>query len=391
MQDPAHPPSGTFRLHAGSRILTPDVPGLRALLTCLRGGLPVQAALPPQAPVTGGAGPVQRLSCQTSGSSGQPKTIRRTPASWTASFETNKGLFGITDADTYAVLGHLGTSLPLYGAMEALHLGADLAALPEVPPRRQLALLAELSVSVLYATPTQLKLLAAAGGGAALLDGLRLILSGGGKLDRAARQAVQRLCPAADVVEFFGASETSFITLAGRDAPEGSVGRPYPGVRLRIGSGEGSGPFTTGEIWVASPYLFEGYEHGGSGSVQRDGGFLSIGEMGYTDAEGNLFLRGRKNRMFTVADRNVFPEEIEAVVAAVPGVRGCAVVPQPDALRGNAAICFVAADKPLREAVQAACRAGLDRSAMPRAFRFLEDLPLLPAGKPDLVELQRML
>ena len=101
-----------------------------------------------------------------------------------------------------------------------------------------------------------------------------------------------------------------------------------------------------------------------------------------------LATRGRKSRMVTVADHNVFPEEIEAVVAGQPGVSACAVVPRPDAARGHRMIAFVQGTAP-EAALRAACRAVLPPQAVPQRFIRIDALPLLPAGKPNLAALAR--
>jgi long-chain acyl-CoA synthetase len=365
-----------FRLHPASRLLAPSAP-FAAARDCVARGETLRAGpegLTGAAP--GADGPW--LFCATSGSSGAPKVIRRRPASWIASFDLAPTLFGTGPGDICAVLGHPGHSLALYAALEAFHLGADLLPLAGLRPPEQARRLHEARASLLYATPTQLRLLAGVPGAA--LPHLRQVLCGGGKLDAALRGALARLCRAAQLREFYGASETSFIALSDDDTPPAAVGRPYPGVELRL---------QDGEIFLRSPYLFDGYAAGEAGDTRWQGGFLTVGEMGFLDPKGQLHLLGRRSRMFTVADHNVFPEAIEAVVMALPGVRACAVVPRPDALRGNAPLCFVEGDLPEAE-LRAACRAALAPQAVPRAFRRLDKLPLLPAGKPDLAALQAL-
>ncbi len=371
----------SFCISPESALLTPDAPGLAALLDAVRrgGGL----HLSPAGPVATGGPPM--LTCATSGSSGAPKVIRRRPESWQRSFAVTAKVFGVTATDRYATFGALGHSLTLYALLEAFHIGADVAALAGMGPRAQARFVADAGISVIYATPTQLRLLlrGAEAAGIAAFPALRRIFCGGGPLDAALQAAVQARFAQADLRGFFGASETSFITMSDSDTPAGSVGRAYPGVTLRIDAPEGA----AGEIWVASPYLFEGYASGSAPDTRRDGLWLSIGEMGYLRA-GSLFLRGRKSRMVTVADHNVFPEEIETVVSQLPGVAACAVVPRPDAARGHRMVCFHQGTAE-EAALRAACRAALPLPAVPQRFVRLTELPLLPAGKPDIAALAR--
>ncbi|NHX27357.1 long-chain fatty acid--CoA ligase, partial [Escherichia coli] len=251
-------------------------------------------------------------------------------------------------------------------------------------PERQWRRMHEAGVSVLDATPTQLRLMLAGEGPA--LPALRHVFCGGGKLDPECRADLARHAPDAQILEFYGATETSFITMADADTPQGSVGRPYPGVEMLIRDADAGG---VGEIWLRSPYLFSGYATGSSADTRWDDRFLSIGEMGYLDAQGNLFLKGRKNRMVTVADHNVFPEDIEAVLTATSG-RLSAAIPVPDAQRGHAIVAVIAgaADGALPPRLRQACSRALGPHAAPRRVLFADPFPLLPAGKPDLVALR---
>ncbi len=324
------------------------------------------------------AEPGSVLCCQTSGSSGRVKTIRRSQASWIASFEVNRDLFPLSDRDVYGVLGHLGHSLALYATLEALHLGSGLLVLAGDSPRAQIRQLTEARVSVLYATPTQLLQLRGAGS----LPSIRHVFCGGGALDAAGRAELAKLCPEARLREFYGASETSFITIADADTPEGSVGRVYPGARLEIRDG--------GEIWVAGPYLFEGYDGPDAPPVRRDGAFISVGDLGHLDPAGHLFLRGRRARMVKVADQNVSLDAVEAVLAA-SGAAICAAVAVPDARRGQAVVAVIEGppDDALAARLRHACRDTLGAHARPRWIRFVSRMPLLASGKPDLVRLAR--
>jgi long-chain acyl-CoA synthetase len=342
----------------------PDRPGGVALAAIGAQAFRIGGVGPPPAP-----GPV--IETLTGGSSGVPRRIRRTQASWIASFAVNARLFGIGPGVRVAVLGRLIHSLSLYGAIEALYLGAELHLLDEARPDRQRAALGARRVAVVYATPAQLRLLVEAGG--ALLPDLTLVIVGGSKLDPRLRADLGHMAPVAALREFYGAAEASFITLAGPETPEGSVGAAYPGVQIRV---EGC------EIWVKSPYLFEGYASD-PGSARWQDGWLSVGEMGEMRG-GHLYLHGRAGRMVKVADQAVFPEEIEAFLLAQPGVTRAAVVPRPDALRGLHLVGFVMGDPAQEAALLGALRARFGTLKAPKALIWLQDWPMLPSGKTDL-------
>ena len=322
------------------------------------------------------AGPQPVFETLTGGSSGAPRRIRRTQASWIASFGVNAGLFGIRPDCRVAILGQLIHSLALYGAVEALHLGAELHLLDGLRPDRQRDALAQRRVALLYATPAQLRLLASAGG--PTLPDLRVALVGGSKLDAALRKALAQMAPHCAVHEFYGAAEASFITLAGPDTPEESVGAPYPGVDLRV---------IDGEVWVKSPYLFEAYASD-AGSARWQDGWLSVGERGAL-RDGQLYLSGRVSRMVKVADQAVYPEEIETFLLSQAGVTQAAVLPRPDGLRGVHLVAVLQGDTGQALAILQALRAKFGPLKAPKSLIWRETFALLPSGKPDLVRLER--
>ena len=314
------------------------------------------------------------------GSTGAPKSIRRSHGSWIESFEVNRRLFNLGPADRFAVFGGLMHSLALYGLAEALHIGADIHLMAGLRPDRQADMVLGHAITLLYITPTQLRLLCAAG---PLMPSVRRILCGGGVLSPETRAMAGRRFPNATLREFYGASETSFITLSDGDTPEGSVGRAYPGVEIRI---EKDVAGDCGLVWVKSPYLFEGYAQGASPDTRWRDGFLTVGELGEMDDAGHLFLRGRKTRMVTIADRNVFPEQIEALILDLEGVTHCAVLAVPDTRRGHRLVAVLdgPSDPALAQRVVDRCRARLSPLKAPREVLFHAEFPLLPSGKPDI-------
>lgn len=391
-----------FAWHAAARLFGPDGAELTraaaagAVLPAVATSLPAALAREGQ-PFRIGApdlpapqpGDPPMFETLTSGSLGQPRRIWRSQASWLASFAVNARLFGIGPGQDVAVLGALDQSLALYGAIEGLCLGARVHLLSGLRPDRQASALAARAVALLYATPAQLRLVAEAG---KPLPGLRQVLVGGAKLDTPLRAALGQLAPQARVTEFYGAAEASFITLSREGDPPSSVGAPYPGVTLQIRTPQGlpCAEGEIGEIWVQSPYLFRAYAEG-QGSARSDGaGWLTVGEWGSL-AKGVLALAGRAGRMVTVADQNVFPEEIEAFLALRPGVRRVAVLPVHDARRGAVLVALIQGDAGAEAALLAAARAELGPLKAPRRVIWLQDWPQLPSGKTDLRALEALL
>ncbi len=404
---PSPPHGGEGRRPApAAGVILPDSPqGLAAAI----GHPAFRIGAPDQPPPDLHDQPV--LETLTSGSTGQPRRIRRTQASWTASFAVNATL-GIGPDGRAATLGRLIHSLSLYGAIEGLHLGAEVHLLADLRPDRQRAALGDRRITHLYATPAQLRLILGPGA----LPDLDFILVGGSKLDSALRAALTTLAPNARLREFYGAAETSFITLADETTPDTSVGRPYPGVDLHLDPG--------GEVWVRSPYLFLDYAvHIGpniparrarSEPVARPSraearqkecasaldsppaatrwrdGWLSVGEIGDVKA-GCLYLKGRAGRMVTIADQNVFPEEMEALLLTLPGITQAAVLPVPDGKRGRVLVAVLQGDPTQETAILTTLRQSLGPLKSPKSLFWREDWPTLPSGKTDLKALEASL
>ncbi len=367
----------------------PAAPAVRELLSCLSHGQEFCIGQPrPSAKGRPGC-----FQCFSSGTTGASKRIRRTLESWTKSFDVNATRWSLGAADRYAVLGELRHSLALYALLEALHVGACLDVLSTLPVRRQWAALVATPPTLLYATPAQLRLLHDVAGDGTV-TATRRVAIGGGFLDERTRSQSAALFPNAQISVFYGASETSFITLADEDTPPGSVGRAYPRVELHIRDMDGHNcpPGTAGEIWVRSPYLFEGYAEGRAERTRWNEGYLTVGDVGYLDAQGYLHLVGRSDRMFTVADQNLFPEEIETYLRAQPGIREAAVLPRADSKRGTVPVACLHADldESDLEKLAAACRRTFGPMMAPRQMLPITDWPRLPSGKTDLQHLQRI-
>ena len=324
------------------------------------------------------------LHCQTGGTTAAPKRIARTCESWIKSFSINQQRFG-NAAQIYATLGTLGHSLTLYAACEAIHNGATY--LPVHGQNDPLGALNAHKVTVLYATPTQMRILALRAKGNHLAH-LFHIMIGGGKLDETTRALITTLAPNAQIWQFYGAAETSFISISDATSPPLSVGKPFSGVEIQL---HDVIPETgVGEIWVRSPYLFQGYSLGASTDTKWNQGWLTVGERGYFDEKGHLFISGRASRMFTVSDKNVFPEDIETWCLTHNDVHACAVLPTLDPLRGARVTVCIASENPELQAVLRA-QAKQDLPPYLRPSRYIiftpNEWPILGSGKPDLKRL----
>jgi long-chain acyl-CoA synthetase len=331
----------------------------------------------------------------TSGSSGVPKGYVRSHGSWLESFALTMRHFGLSSASRIVLPGQLTHSLHLYGAVCGLASGQEVVLMPRFDPRTVLAALTEAGGgTVLYATPTQLHFLAEAARRTGPVTAVKQVLASGAKWREADRQALKSSFPQARLFEFYGASETSFITVSSPEdaGPAGSVGRAPDGVEIAIGDPGSPAPSgQAGLIWVRSRLLFDGYICGAAPDTLWRDGWLTVGDHGILDENGYLTLTGRENRMLVTSGLNVYPEEIEAVLLDHPAVALAVVAGVPDKVRGQRLEAAVELTGPraefpagLEDLLLRHCRDHLLSGKVPKKIHVRDKLPLTAGGKPDI-------
>lgn len=335
----------------------------------------------------------------TSGSSGQPKGFRRDHRSWVESFRACLQAFGPDAAGCLLAPGRISHSLFLFGMLFGLWSGGGVVVQDQFSAARALQTLGEGSVPALVAVPSQLVLMIelAAHRGLAPIESVRLIMISGARWMRQRTPQLQALFPRARIVEFYGASETSFIAWIEADAatPAQVVGRPFANVDIEIR--DRRPPDGPGLIFVRSPMLFMDYVGGEADptAALRDGDWLSVRDLGQLDAEGRLCLVGRQNRMIVTQGKNLFPEEVEALLLAHPGVVEASVQGVPDPLRGLQVVAIVRlaeeGEAPGAQALSAWCRERLEGYKVPRRHFVCADWPFTASGKTDHAALGQIL
>jgi long-chain acyl-CoA synthetase len=174
----------------------------------------------------------------------------------------------------------------------------------------------------------------------------------------------------------------------------GTIGLPFPSTdvsirddsfnALPVWTGAGDIEAHTGEICVRGPQVMKGYWNNPeeTAKVMQDG-WLKTGDVGHLNAEGYVTITDRKKDMILVSGFNVYPNEIESVVATHPGVLECGVVGVPDAKTGEAVKVVIVKKDPnlTKEAVLVHCRSLLTGYKMPRHVEFRDTLPKTPIGK----------
>ena len=225
----------------------------------------------------------------------------------------------------------------------------------------------------------------------AKLDFSELVISNGGGM--AVQEAVAKKwlaitgCP---ICEGYGLSETSAgVTCNPTDSETytGTIGLPLPNVEIRIldDSGKEVPNGQAGEIAIRGPQVMRDYwqQPEETAKVMTADGFFKSGDIGIMDARGYTRIVDRKKDMILVSGFNVYPNEVEEVVAAHPGVLECAAIGVPDANSGEAVMLFVVKKDPAltREALAAYCHQELTGYKRPKFIEFRAELPKSNVGK----------
>ena len=194
-------------------------------------------------------------------------------------------------------------------------------------------------------------------------------------------------CP---ICEGYGLSETSPSTTCNptnSTSYTGTIGVPLPSTWLKLLDDDGNevAMGERGEIAIKGPQVMAGYwqRPDETAKVMTPDGYFKSGDIGVVDERGYFKIVDRKKDMILVSGFNVYPNEVEDVVALIPGVLECAAVGVPDEKTGEAVkLVIVKKDPALTEAqVREYCRANLTGYKQPRVIEFRTDMPKTPVGK----------
>ena len=263
-----------------------------------------------------------------------------------------------------------------------LGLGATCVLERTSEPAALLRRMHEADVEVLATVPAVLRRLLDAGPPP---SSLRAVLLSGSPLPGAV--ATRALEVYGDVYNLYGSTEAGWISVAGPEdlrAAPGCAGRPVPGVALSLldADGRAVAPGEVGRIAVGTGLAVGAYTDGSRPS--DDAGLLVTGDLGRLDADGRLFVVGRADDMVVSGGENVYPSEVEELLAARPDVAEVAVVGVPDEDFGQRlrAVVVPAPGATLSaDDVRDHVRLELARHKVPRDVLFVDALPRNPAGK----------
>jgi fatty-acyl-CoA synthase len=184
----------------------------------------------------------------------------------------------------------------------------------------------------------------------------------------------------------YGSTEVAWASIATpadlRAAP-GTAGAPPRGTTVKIYDDEGRElpPGEVGRIFVGNEMLFEGYTGGGSKDVID--GLMATGDVGLLDEEGRLFVSGRDDDMIVSGGENVFPREVEDLIANMEGVDEVAVIGVDDEKFGQRLKAFVVrkGSKPSEDDIKKKVKSDLASYKAPREVEFIDELPRNATGK----------
>jgi fatty-acyl-CoA synthase len=330
----------------------------------------------------------------TSGTTGRPKGVIYTYRMALANLVNIGTAIGLSAADTtLAFLPNFHTAGINLHALPTLLEGGRVLLLPAFDAESAVALLEAGRVDTFFAVPAVYRALADHPGFAAATRraGVRHWGCGGAPLPDSLALRLRDL--GLRVCNGMGRTETGPTAFLSSTAEAwdriGSVGKPQLLVGARIVDEEGRDVAAgeVGELLFAGPAVTPGYwnDPEGTRAAFTPDGWLRSGDLARRDCDGFYWVAGRRKEMFISGGENVYPAEVENVLAAHPDLVEAAVVPAPDPAWGEVGHAFLRVapgrPEPDEAALRAFCRARLAGYKVPARFAFVEDFPRTPAGK----------
>jgi long-chain acyl-CoA synthetase len=367
---------------------------------------PALAALMEGGPTELAPYPLTRAMHYTSGTTGRPKGV--TTGIWDeatarAVFEDEAAVWHFDPADRHLVCSPMYHTVSVRFAAGTLLSGGSLVILSRFEASTALGVLRSHRPTTAFLVPTHLQRILQLDelGADEQFDSLRLLAHAGAPCPPSVKHDTMARVRAGALWEFYGSTEAQF-TVCGPDEwleRPGTVGRARPGRRLTLtpverghhpinGDGEADDDATaddaSGTIWCDMPpfarWSYWGNEEATAAAWRGDA--CTVGDLGILDTDGYLFLSGRRHDLIITGGVNVYPAEVEGVLAAVPGVAQVAVFGLPDDQWGQRVCVAYVADGALDEAaLRQAAAAHLAPYKRPKTYVATRDLPHTATGK----------
>jgi long-chain acyl-CoA synthetase len=344
--------------------------------------------------------PLTRPMHYTSGTTGRPKGV--TTGIWDddtakAVFEDEAAVWQFDRHDLHMVCSPMYHTVAVRFCTGTLLSGGSLAILSRFDALLALSTLRRLRPTTAFLVPTHLQRILQLPelGEDEEFDSLRFLAHAGAPCPPSVKQATMARVHPGQVWEFYGSTEGQF-TVCGPDEwldHPGTVGRARPGRTLSIAplDAEADADSTdpaddtddgSGTIWCAMPSFARFSYWGDPEATARAwrGDACSVGDLGRLDDEGYLYLTGRRHDLIISGGVNVYPAEIEGVLAAVPGVEQVAVFGLSDAQWGQR-VCVAYVGRADEEALRATASSHLAPYKRPKSYFPTRDLPHTATGK----------
>lgn len=322
----------------------------------------------------------------SSGTTGMPKAVRHTHASFGVAVRHWRDALQLSSADRIQIMTPPSHILGLLNIVMALDSGAWIRLHPRFDIDLMLRHIASDRITIEMAVaPIALALAAHPDLESYNLSSLRYIMWCATPVTQSVAETVTRRT-GVKWVTAYGASELPVIACNDiEDARLDTVGRPVPGTRARIVSLDTGEPLSTGavgEIEVRSDSVMAGYLPDEATAQAFSDGWYRTGDVGYLDVDGWLRITDRAKEMIKVRGFQVAPAEIEAVLHGHPAIEDCAVFGVPDAVSGEAVVAAVKACTPV-EAEELVTLVSDRLASYKRLSRvvFVDEIPRLPSGK----------
>ncbi|MGY1713113.1 class I adenylate-forming enzyme family protein [Geodermatophilus sp. SYSU D01106] len=293
-------------------------------------------------------------------------------------------LWGFTAGDRHLVLSPLHHSAPLRFAVHTLLAGGEVLLPGPFDAARAAAAITALAPTTTFCVPTHLRRLVARDD--VDWSSFRRLVHAGAPCPEPLKRAVLDALPAGSVWEFYGSTEAQFTVCAPGDwlAHPGSVGRARPGRRLETDE--------RGQLWCAVPRWarFEYWRAPDKTAAAWRGDRVTVGDLGRVDADGTVWLDGRREDLVISGGVNVYPAEVEAVLDAHPDVVESAVVGVPDEDWGQRVVAaYVGTADPAE--LGAWARERLAPAKRPKSLHPVGELPRTSTGKVRRLDLPEAL
>lgn len=336
----------------------------------------------------------------TSGTTGRPKAVDRprpeSPARWLDGVRSYASVYGVDepgpgDRRVHLLVGPLYHTAPCAMAHWALTLGHTVAIMERFDAEDCLRLIEAERVTWSHMVPINfVRILALPDEARARhdLSSVRRILHAAAPCPPDVKRRIMDVFPRDSVWEYYGMTEglATIITAEEWRRKPGSVGRPAPGLTVKILDEEGR-ELPSGEVGLIYVSSIGGARFSYAGAPEKTaeawrGDLFTVGDMGYLDADGYLFLTDRKIDLIITGGANVYPAEVEAALFRHPAVGDVAVIGVPDDEWGEAVKAIVEPRAAVTEPeIIAFCREHLAHYKCPRSVDLVEALPRDDNGK----------